>query len=717
MEDEETPPYVQYHTENSRVQLVKGFEVHPRERLERTQKKSRHPCNPLIVLLIISFVCLAVTLPALTYFFLRYTTKALDSSFRSDAYKSGSLPEVTNIKLVSVEAGSITLAWERPEGLFNYYVVEVTGGRYGGSTAQETHPVGFCASGRILHPNQTRVTCDHLQACSNVSFWLRTHHDGPPERTSAGTVLRDIFIPVKEPGSPRNITIDAGLSRSRIKWLPPADLNGTQAGYVVRLCRAFKTCHQEADMSSSCTDFETFDTWQEFESTIDTTYCILVTTSIRCGAQVFHSAATEAEVRTPAFRPPDVTNATVTATGEDSFAVTWERPQGPFDYYWMVAKDDDSALGGSESLHVGSCASETLLPAQRTRVVCDHVKTCTNATLTIYTHINGPPERTSYGVTVQGMTIPIKDLDTPENLTSSWESPTMTRVHWKSSKAKLVSRISYSVIICEDFDVCDSTQRVQKCVHQETSSPWVEFRSNASTEYCVLVASTAQCGREAIRSKVAAALFKTPTFAPADVTRLALEDVGVDSFTVAWERPVGHFDYYIVEAVDDEGGSGGSETYHVDSCRNGTILHPGQTRLTCGHLKACSNVTFSIRTHTVGSPGRTSAGVSFEGIFIPGRDPGHFKAEGIAISNTSVEILVHVAAVKSCLLDECRGHCYGPNFKFHWFTCNEHDGNVSRVIVNGLRPDSDYNCQVYLANIHNDVKMESDQPAWVHTLP
>ncbi|KAK8757615.1 hypothetical protein V5799_004753 [Amblyomma americanum] len=196
--------------------------------------------------------------------------------------------------------------------------------------------------------------------------------------------------------------------------------------------------------------------------------------------------------------PPDVSNAALTATGEDFFTVSWERHEGSFDYYWMVVKDSDSALDGSENQRVGSCASGALLRPQQTHITCHHVKSCTNASLTIYTHVNGPPERTSQGVTVHGIFIQGKDLHPPKNVTFTGQSPSLTRLQWISSSSTQGTTDAYTVKICDAFQVCNSTDGVQKCVHQETPLPWLEFVTTPDTEYCVLVASTALCGQDTI---------------------------------------------------------------------------------------------------------------------------------------------------------------------------------------------------------------------------
>ncbi|XP_077492263.1 uncharacterized protein LOC144103416 [Amblyomma americanum] len=514
---------------------------------------------------------------------------------------------------------------------------------------------------------------------------------------------------IHEPDSPMDITIvGESPSRSLLKWAGPKEWSAVLSTYAVMVCTSFNACDAEAgDMD--CTNYETPVMKLPFDSTADTAYCVMVTATTRCGGDVILSRPAAAVVRTPAFRPPDVSKVKVTVVGNDSFTVSWQRPEGQFDYYWMEVTDSNAVLGSSEHRHVGSCVSGTLLRPHQTQVRCSQVKSCTNASLTIYTHVNGPPEQTSHGVTVEGIFIPGKDLHTPRNITFTWKSTTLTRVQWNPSAAPWAPARLYIVEICDAYGVCDASEQDRSCSHHETLKTWLDFESIADTEYCVLVTSGARCGSGIVRGTPASATFMTPTFGPPDVTNMTLEDIGVDSFTVSWERPKGHFDYYWVAVTDDEGSRGGSEHFHVDSCRNGTILHPEQTRITCGHLEACTNVSFNIRTHSNGPPARTSAGVTLGGIVIPGAAPGDFRAEATATSNTSVQIVIHVSDVKSCLLDDCSGDChllYGGGSAFrHYFSCNDHDGLTSVVTLDGLESDSSYSCTVTLTNVHKGQNM------------
>ncbi|XP_077494930.1 uncharacterized protein LOC144105699 isoform X2 [Amblyomma americanum] len=234
-------------------------------------------------------------------------------------------PEVANLTLVAVAGDSMTVTWERPEGRFDYYWIEVTD-TDGGSGGDEPHRVGSCANGTIIHPDQTRVTCGHLKACTNVSISVRTHITGPPERTSTAVVLPGIFISGKDPDSPTNITVLEGTpSQSKLVWDPPTAVSGFLGGYTVKVCDAFGSCAAEADVSG-CREFNTPVPSLEFETTVDTPYCVLVAANANCGADVLSSRPASAEVRTPSFAPGDF-ELWGTATGPRSVEIVASVPE------------------------------------------------------------------------------------------------------------------------------------------------------------------------------------------------------------------------------------------------------------------------------------------------------------------------------------------------------------------------------------------------------
>ncbi|KAL3250605.1 hypothetical protein MRX96_055448 [Rhipicephalus microplus] len=217
-------------------------------------------------------------------------------------------PEVANLTLVAVDGDSFTATWERPEGRFDYYWIEVIDDHgSSASSRSEPHRVGTCTNGTIIHPDQTQVTCGHIDACSNVSLNVRTHVNGPPGRTSAAVTLPGIFIPGTDPDPPKNITVaPESPSKSRLSWEAPTTYTGVLDRYEVKVCYTYESCDAAAEVST-CRDFDTSDTSLHFESTVDTPYCVLITANARCGSQVLRSPTEASEIRTPSFAPGDFT--------------------------------------------------------------------------------------------------------------------------------------------------------------------------------------------------------------------------------------------------------------------------------------------------------------------------------------------------------------------------------------------------------------------------
>ncbi|XP_075727600.1 fibronectin-like isoform X2 [Rhipicephalus microplus] len=106
------------------------------------------------------------------------------------------LPEVRQLKLTEMDKDSITVSWQRPEGCFDGYIVEVAeenSGRrgVGGLSA------GSCAGGISVDAEHTSITCRKIEACS-VKITVRTQRKGPLELTSSGVSLHDIVMYKKD---------------------------------------------------------------------------------------------------------------------------------------------------------------------------------------------------------------------------------------------------------------------------------------------------------------------------------------------------------------------------------------------------------------------------------------------------------------------------------------------------------------------------------------
>lgn len=213
--------------------------------------------------------------------------------------------------------------------------------------------------------------------------------------------------------------------------------------------------------------------------------------------------------------PPEMANVTLARVGQNSFTVTWDRPEGLFDYY-VLEVTDGGGSAGTEPHHVGSCANGTILHPEITSVTCGLLEACTNATFRIRTHINGPPQRTSPGVTLPGIFIPGKEPDSPTSITMIGKSPSLTRIQWEAPVAVSGSLRAYNIKVCDAFTTCAEGEDVSGCIQLETTKTWVEFQSAVDTKYCVMVTASAQCGSEILVSPPATVEVRTPSFAPGD---------------------------------------------------------------------------------------------------------------------------------------------------------------------------------------------------------
>ncbi|XP_077492801.1 fibronectin-like [Amblyomma americanum] len=534
------------------------------------------------------------------------------------------LPDVVNLRLVSTAANSFTASWDRPEARFDYYTIEVLNDKDQGSGPSEPQRLGSCASGVIIHPNQTVVTCTLLEACAKATLIVRTFRSGPPALTSLGVSLHGIFVPGEDPPPPRGLTmISKSPSLSKIQWLAPGNVPGNLVAFTAKVCTGYFSCDAQ-QTGSGCMEYETSDTWVEFESTGDTSYCVQVNARVRCGLDDISSVAMTADFRTALFELPDVTNLTLVATGDRSFTVRWERPDVLFDYYRVevLSNYNEQSPGGTEWRRGSSCAAGSIVHSDQTEVTCNFLETCTNVSFRLQTYRRGPPELASSGNILEGILITAEDPDPPRSVSVVGISSSLTRLQWDPPTKIPKNILSYTVKVCDVFSTCDGVEPMTGCTERETSHTWLEFESMPDTLYCALVSTSALCRGDVLRSRPVTEEFRTPVFEITDVSNLTLISAADNSFTVAWERPADHFDYYRIEA---KGGSNGVDesigTPYVVSCARGTILHPDQNRVVCSYFDSCSVVSFTVHAYIKGPPEITSQGVTLSDIFIPGQEP------------------------------------------------------------------------------------------------
>ncbi|KAL1414189.1 hypothetical protein MTO96_007668 [Rhipicephalus appendiculatus] len=483
------------------------------------------------------------------------------------------LPDVKDLRLLSAVDNAVTIAWKKPEARFDYYWVYIAVEEDDQQGYDGIGIVGSCGNGTIIHPDQTQLTCRHLKPCARVNITLRAQRNGPPERTSRGVCLQDIFIPGEEPDPPRNITIvGRSPSLTRLRWEPSARVSGKFLEYTVKTCTTFKSCSRDAHMSG-CAEIQTYDSWLDFHSHVDTKYCVVVSASSQCGEDVLRGRPAVAEIRTPLFELPDVLNLTVdVANGYITFS--WQRPQGRFDYYFIEIIQDGNKTSSQEKLRL--CANGTIVHPSQSEVICGPYEPCTKVAYTMRTHLNGPQERSSPGVGVKEVFIPAEEPYPPSNIIIVPTSPSRSQLHWDhQGKANAVTD-SYNVKICRTFRICGEAEYLGDCKEHVATETWVSFDSTADTAYCVLVTATTRCAADEISSRTAVAEIRTPIFeladvsnlmttagamngfitltwqrphAPPEVTNLHVVSVGADFFTAAWEKPKVSFDYYWIEVT------------------------------------------------------------------------------------------------------------------------------------------------------------------------
>ncbi|XP_070384304.1 phosphatidylinositol phosphatase PTPRQ-like isoform X2 [Dermacentor albipictus] len=532
------------------------------------------------------------------------------------------LPEVTNMTLLAADDHYITVAWIEPPRSVDFYLLNVTAESGYENDSLRIQRTGTCSNGTFIRAGQSQVTCGPFQACSNLTVTIRTYTTGPPQRTSMGTTLNEVFVSAKDPSEPKRIAmVSQSPYMTRLLWEPPTQIHGLVHGYKVKVCEMYTECGQKQNLSD-CVENETSDTWLDFNSTEDTSYCVLITATARCGGEVLTSLPATQEVRTPLFALPDVSNLKAVGVISGHITLSWERPKGRFDYYSVEVTQGKVGSTGSAKHRLNLCANGTIIRQDQTQIACGPLEPCSNLSCTMRTHFTGPPERSSPGVTIMGIFIPAEEPNPPTNITMSPESPSRTRIHWDHPEKWSGIMASYNVKICSTFRSCDRAESLSDCTEYVTSETWTLFDSTQDTLYCVLVTVKTQCGVDEVSSRPLIAEIRTPLFGLPDATDLKLLSALENAVTVAWERPQARFDYYWLSIAGDEGeGRGSAEKERIGSCGNGTIIHPNQTRVTCSNLEACTKVSITLRVHRNGPPAITSPGVSLRGIFIPGEDP------------------------------------------------------------------------------------------------
>ncbi|XP_065295145.1 fibronectin-like [Dermacentor albipictus] len=613
MENEKPPPYVQYLPADATVTLVQAEPVQSARSENRawsswrTHKRIFLVCVP---------VCLAATVTALSLLLFLGNK----SSSNAENVKGFDLPDVQNLALLSIVGNSIVVTWKRPEARFDYYWVSVREHSGKGNATMKQHHLGSCANGTIIHPTQNRVTCSNIDACTNVSLSVRTHENGPPERTSRGAEIGGIFIAGEDPDPPKNITV-VGISPSltRLQWVPPASLSG-MLRYTVKLCENFTSCNADEPVSG-CIDQETSQIWLIFESNVSTKYCVVVVASAECGPHVLRSRPSVAEIWTPSFVPPEITDLHVVSVGENVFTVAWKRPTASFDYYRVLLNDVKHTNGPAVPVNVGSCAKGTIIHPDQTEMTCNQLEPSNTYAFELQTHINGPPARSSVGVgtlivTNEKAESEVSNLKivniTATSFAVTWERPKDCIEYYTldvtdHSSGNIGDR-HYGVVSCDNGVPINPRQTSVTCT-----------KSDTCTSISVRVKTHTRGPPEHASPGITLDNVLIPGTALPEVTNLKLVAVKNDSFTVTLQVPKDCVDRFHYNITDH---NYPSRTVNEKECVQESTSKSNTVQITCTGVQACGKVDFGLGSRKYEAHVRDSPGVVLRGIFIRGKCNG-----------------------------------------------------------------------------------------------
>lgn len=446
-----------------------------------------------------------------------------------------------------------------------------------------------------------------------------------------GATVNGIVIAGQDPDSPRNVTA-LGISPflTRLQWSSSeANITRRDSAYVVNVCHNFTSCDLN-DSMDNCTEKKTTNAWLEFQSTINTKYCVSVMAIQQCGPHELKSPKAVSIIRTPLFSPPDVTGLRFVDAGEDFFSVKWTRPKASFDYYRVVvtkllapsfiAEDlKNSTQQPKKPASAGSCANGTIIHPDQTELTCTGLTPKSSFIFRLHTHIIGPPERTSYGVKLYIRTTE-NDLPEVSNLKVENITATSFAVTWERPKecieyytvevtdhgSGIIGDKLHSVVSCDNGAAINPRQTRLTCTKSDTCTS-ISFEVKTHT----------RGPPERWSSGVKLENVLLPGAGLPEVTNLKLVAVKNDSLTIAFQAPkdcVDGFYYNITDHISS----------HVKLNDKGcfpkiSIINVNNIQITCLGIEACGKVDIAVGTRKDGPPKHYSPGVALRGIFIRGK--------------------------------------------------------------------------------------------------
>ncbi|KAL3218849.1 hypothetical protein MRX96_031377 [Rhipicephalus microplus] len=320
------------------------------------------------------------------------------------------LLDVSELSTTQIENGYITLSWQRPHGRFDYYSIEAI---ENGSSTVHRHKLGLCANGTIIHPDQTQLTCGPYEQCTTLSYAMRTHLNGPQQRSSPGVQVKDIFIPPEVPPDVTNLhLVRIGANDFTIAWTKPK----FSFNYYWIDVTGVKNAGTRATPGTT-------------GSCVNGTIIHPDWTQVTCSQLQPCSNISEYGPQTTGI--PEVVKLKQTAIANNSVTVSWERPKGCFDDYLVTTSAENTELASQET-SAGTCGNGTIVPTNETSVTCDGIRV-SSVSIMVQTRRLKSDGLISQGVTLQEITMTklvLPDVTNfslidvgPDYFTVSWARP------------------------------------------------------------------------------------------------------------------------------------------------------------------------------------------------------------------------------------------------------------------------------------------------------
>nr|XP_037273366.1 tenascin-X-like [Rhipicephalus microplus] len=294
-----------------------------------------------------------------------------------------------------MDKDSITVSWQRPEGCFEGYIVEVAE-ESSGSSGVGGLSAGSCAGGITVDAEHTSITCRKIEAC-NVKITIRTHRKGQLEFTSPGVTLNNIVMYKKDLPEVRQLKLtEMDKDSITVSWQRP---EGCFDGYIVEVTEENGGSSGVGGLSvGSCADGITVDVQHTSITCTKIEACnvkITVRTQRKGPLELTSSGVSLHDIVMYKKDMPEVLPTIKVAN--DTFVLRWNQPTGCFDKYNLEVTYEPHEHSIFKTQRIGSCVGTTVLEPDVTNVTCSHLPACVNTSVILRTQRNGPHRRVSRG--------------------------------------------------------------------------------------------------------------------------------------------------------------------------------------------------------------------------------------------------------------------------------------------------------------------------------